>query len=194
MADTSVGQVFAVERCPKLALPPYSNKMSPAFCTILYQDVPNSPYHIILTVLTILNPDVLNLLFHITPYHTVVKGPKLYNHTKMYNHTEHTAMWQTWSKLHSLTFPDGLFSSCGAFRSNFRGEEMSTTPAEQPNQRGWQATTKTIKTLTKTKTTPPEQPHLSQWQWGWIWWVWEFWKLWYYLLEYAATTTIAAEQ
>ena len=123
-------------RCTKLALPPYSNKMSKAFCTILYQDVPNSAYHIILTVLTILNPDVLNLLFHITPYHTVVKGPKLYNHTKMYNHTEHTAMWQTWSKLHSLTFPDGLFSSCGAFRSNFRGEEMSTTPAEQPHQRG----------------------------------------------------------
>ena len=166
MADTSVGQVFAVERCPKLALPPYYNKMSQAFCTILYQDVPNSPYHIILTVLTILNPDVLNLLFHITPYHTVVEGSKLYNHPKMYNHTVHTAMWQTWPKLHSLTFPDGLFSSCGPFRSNFRGEEMSTTPAEQPHQRGWQAEAtqlvnniKYIKYTKTTTTTPAEQPH-----------------------------------
>ena len=38
MADTSVGQVFAVKRCSKLAFPPYYIQMYQA---LLYQDVPN---------------------------------------------------------------------------------------------------------------------------------------------------------
>ena len=49
-------------------------------------------------------------------------------------------MFPTWPKLHSLTFPDSLFSR--AFRVTLEEEEReggwggSTTPSEQPSDEG----------------------------------------------------------